>query len=241
MYRNPQQVDLKPLNNSVSLCIPNVPYSDIIRIKDNTLDIPAFLPIMEYIDKLSYIEECLDQVLDNTTLPLILSGPKEMTAQMKIIDAKLSDKHHHRYITDKNAVNPTIQAFDLNTQQPISNIYDLRLKYRAECYSSLGIYTVNEKSERMVTDEVSILNDITDLVYEDAKDSRKEAIDELNKRGGFHIEFVESRLVNHQATSTENANETKEDVKAQVSAIKEVAPDAIPSTNSVFNVEGSKK
>ena len=30
MYRNPQQVDLKPLNNSVSLCIPNVPYSDII-------------------------------------------------------------------------------------------------------------------------------------------------------------------------------------------------------------------
>src|SRR5574344_39889 len=239
-YTRPKFVTLKPVNKDIPLQLKNVPYSDVIRIKDNTMDIPAFLPILEYINKMTYIEECLDSVLDNTTLPLVLSGPKEMINDMKAVDSKMSNKHHHRYIQDKNAVNPEIKAFSIDTQQDIDKIYDLRLKYRAEGYSSLGIYTINEKAERMLMDEVSILNDITDLTYQDAVLCRQEAIDSLNKKANMSIKLVEARKVSHDNKTDENASKIKKETEVQVKAIKDIAPEAVPSANSAFKVGGSK-
>lgn len=236
IYEQPEYVNLTALNGS--RMETSVPYKDIIRIKDNVLDLIAFLPISEYIRKISYLENCLMVITNNASLPLVLTGNKKSMIELKAIANKIGLKQP--YIYGDNKLTEEVQTFDIPVPVSPLDIYDLMKKYKNECLSSFGIYSVEEKRERIVTQELVNQNDYTDFIYQERKMCRDEAIKELSRRSGVEIEIIEAYDINFQEGVEEKAEAIKATTEAQGEAIKKVEPDALISAGTFTSI-GSKK
>ena len=177
LYFRPKFVNLMTLKGeSVAT---NVPWEDIILVKDNKMDVIPFLCINDYLFKIQRIEDTIFKVLNNATLPLALVGSKKLAAQFKTIAKKLSN--NEPFVAGDDQLVDAVKAFNIDVPVQPLDIYELKQKYKNECLSSLGIYSVEEKRERIVTQELVNQNDYTDFVYQDAKTERARFVAELNK------------------------------------------------------------
>ena len=223
MYFKPDVVEVLALNgrNLAS----SVPYKDLILVRDNTMDIVPFLVVQDYIKKISYLEDKMDKMVNIATFPVGIVGDKKIANQLKLIAKELCG--NNPCITGSDQIMDTVKSFDIKLPYNPLDIYELKNKYRNECMASLGIYSVEEKRERMIDKEVSVHNDYTDYVYNNALEERKRFVAELNKIGDFKIELVETYEVNRQADIDEEAEKAGAIVKAQAEALKSVDPDAL--------------
>lgn len=222
IYWKPDKVNLMALNG---MHLQNdVPYKDIILVKDNPLDIIPFLVIEDYISKLITIEDDTFKIASLATLPAVLSGNKKQAAALKKIAQELGTKN--AFITGDDTITDSLKSFNINLPISPLDLYDLRRKYRNECLSSLGIYAVEEKRERIVTQELKNQNDYTDYVYQMSKKCRQDFVNALNKTGEFNIKLIENRIITKQANIYEQAKLAGDKVKAQAEAIKKVDPSA---------------
>lgn len=217
-YLKPTKVNLIAFNGES--IATEVPYKDIILVKDNSMDIIPFICVHEYIMYIKKIENSLLKVLDVASLPLALVGTKKMASQLKSIANKLGNSDP--YIVGDDTLIDTVKGFGINVPVNPLDIYELKSKYRNECFSSLGIYSVDEKRERIVTQELVNQNDYTDFVYQDAKIQRQYFVDMLNKIDqSLDIELVEAYEVNVKETVKDDAYKAKEIAKAENSVTKE--------------------
>ena len=217
-YLRPTKVNLLAFNGET--IATDVPYEDIILVKDNSMDIIPFICVNEYILYIKKIENSLLKVLDVASLPLALVGTKIMASQLKAIATKLGNSDP--YIVGDDTLIDTVKGFGINVPVNPLDIYDLKSKYRNEFFSSLGIYSVDEKRERIVTQELVNQNDYTDFVYQDAKLQRQYFVDMLNKLDpSLNIELIESYDVNVKETIEDDAYKAKEIAKAENIANKE--------------------
>lgn len=141
----------------------NVPYKDIILVRDNYMDIPPFACIYDYLKYITKIERSMVKVLRNVTLPLVIVGPKSAVNQMKALNNEL-DTDKPRVIADAN-ISDSIKSFGIDISVNPLDIYVLKQKYRNELLASLGIYTADEKRERVQAAEIASQNDATDFNY----------------------------------------------------------------------------
>lgn len=169
-YLIPETVTLRTLKGDTIKS--DVPYSEIVLVRDNDLDVPPFLCILEYLSKIDKIERTMFKVLRNACLPLLITGTKKQVSQLKLLDEAF-DSDKPSVIGDDKLIDG-VKAFNISLDVPPGDIFDLRTKYRNELLSSLGIYGLDSKRERMVTGEVSAMNDYTDMVYQAAKLPRQE-------------------------------------------------------------------
>ena len=220
-YNHSDKVDVKTLNGQY---VGEYDYDDIIILKDNALDIPVFLTLWEYIDKLQYIESVEQKVLQNCTLPLALIGNKKQANQLKAVAQQLGVTTP--YIIGDDTILDQVRSFDINVPISPLDIYDLRRKWHNEALSSIGIYSVEEKRERIVTQELVNQNDYTDFVYSARMNYRRDAINELNKRSGGHIKFVEMYDINYYDSVKDEAFKEKELSKGQAQGEIEGNPNA---------------
>lgn len=209
-YNHSDKVNINTLNGK---SIGEYSYKDIIIIKDNALDIPTFLTLMEYIQKIQYIEQVENKVLNNTTLPLLLVGNKKQANGLKQIASQLGVPSP--YIIGDDTVLDQVRSFDIDVPISPLDIYDLRRKWLNEALSSIGIYSVEEKRERIVTQELVNQNDYTDFVYSARMNYRRNAIQELNKRAGTSIKFVEMYDINYYDSVKDEAFKEKELAKGE--------------------------
>lgn len=63
--------------------------------------------------------------------------------------------------------------------------------YKANALASMGIYSADEKKERLITNEVQAQNDYTDYVYQGMVEQRKQFIQGVKDKWGIDIELVE--------------------------------------------------
>lgn len=190
-YLKPDYVDLLAINGETIKT--NVPYKDIILVKDNSLDIIPFIPMVEYIRKIEQCDTAVFKALNVSCLPLVISGNKKIAKQATEVAKKLGSTE--AFILGDDTMLDVVKAFDIDVKVNPLDIYELKTKYKNECVASLGIYTVEQKKERKIVSEVNSQNEYTDSIYMDAKTVRQQMVDMLNKITGYNIELIETKRV----------------------------------------------
>ena len=198
-YWKPKKVNVLALNGMT--VASNVPFQDIVLVRDNKMDLMPFLVIQEYMDKISYIEDKLFKQLNIATLPVVLAGNKKQATAMKMTAQKLGYKDP--FIVADDSVVDSVKSFDIRlTISPI-DIYTVKRKYMNECIASLGIYSPEEKGERLLVDEIASQNDYTDFIYTEAVNERKRFVEECNKMFGTNIQLKETYMLNFKQSVEE--------------------------------------
>ena len=201
IYMKPTHVDLMALNGDP--IADGVPYEDIVIVRDNALNIIPFIPMVEYIRKMQRIDNSIFKILNVAALPLAFVGNKKAANSLKTIAGKIVEGQDPVVVGD-DAMVESVKAFDMDVKINPLDVYELKTKFKNECLSSIGIYTVEEKKERKIVSEVASQNDFTDHVYQDMKTQRLSFIEELNKRdSSLGLELVETYTLNFEDTVEE--------------------------------------
>lgn len=204
-YLKPEKVDLYALNGE-PLGI-QVKYDDIVPFRDNRMDIPPFINIITYIDKLIEIERTLSMNIKLLRLPVFFTGTREQVAQLNKLVQKI-DNFEPFAITDKKLAD-TIKGTDIKMPYSPLDTFSLLEKYQEKCVSSIGIYSTDRKRERLVTAEIEANNDYVDLVYQDMLNERKSCLEESNKKFGTNMKLIESYVIIKEEDNNLEADKAK--------------------------------
>ena len=169
------------------------------------MDIIPFITINEYICKINKVEQTVFKTLAIASLPIALVANKKMGKQLNEIAKQLGNSNP--LIVGDDSLMDIVKGFNIDVPVSPLDIYELKQKYRNECLSSLGIYSVEEKRERIVTQELVNQNDYTDFVYQDAKMERERLVKQLNERDpSLELRLIETYEVNVKETIKEDAH-----------------------------------
>ena len=202
----PTKVNLLALNGKPIAY--DVPYKDIILCRDNTMDIIPFITLNAWIGKIIETEQTLDIVLTVARLPLMVVGEKEETAQLKQLIKKTLGGHEPLIATAKG-FGKKIEQFDIDLKIDPIKIREIIDWYKSRALSSVGIYTVDEKRERIVTAEVQANNDFDNFVYTEMKKEREDFVKQLNEKYQCNIELEEIYEINFKEEVKLKREETK--------------------------------
>ena len=190
-YLKPRTVNLVALNGQT--IATNVPYEDIILVRDNSLDIIPFICMIEYIRKIEECDTAVFKALKVATLPLVIVGSKKLANQANAVAKKLGSPE--AFIFGDDMLADGVKSFDIDINIDPLDVYELKTKYKNECISSLGIYTIEQKKERKIVSEVASQNEYTDSIYMDAKTNRTNCFEEVKERWGVDVTVIETKRV----------------------------------------------
>ena len=205
-YLKPKTVNIIALNGQP--IATNVPYEDIILVRDNACDIIPFIPMVEYITQVQRIDDTIFKILNTLSLPIVIAGNKKLTNQLKETAKKLGSSDP--YIVGDDQLVDTVKMFNIDMPINPADIYLLKTKYKNELLASIGIYSVEEKRERKIVSEVASQNDYTDHIYMDMLTQRRQFVDKLNEKYGLNIVLKES----YKETVKESVKEALEMARA---------------------------
>ena len=220
-YCKPTHVDLLTLKGDTVAM--GYPYDKVILVKDNAIGIIPYVCINEYLVKVQRIDDTTFKVLNNCSLPLAVVGNKKAVNQLKSIAGKLGVKDP--FIIGDDTIIDTVKSFDIKVPVSPLDLFTLKNKYRNELLSSLGIYSLEQKRERLVVSEISSQNDYTDFIYQDCKTQRQAFVDALNKLDpSLNIKLIEVYDINKEEVADEKADLTYKVEKAKIDANPEELP-----------------
>ena len=182
----------------------SVPYKDIILVRDNSMDIIPWICLVEYIQKIEKIDTSLFKVLNIASLPLALVGNKKIAKQLQETAKKLGSTD--AFIVGDDTIMDNLKGFNIDVPINPLDIYELKTKYKNECLASIGIYSVEQKKERKIVNEVRSQNDYTDRIYMDMKTQRQAFVEALNKADpSLGIELIETKDIITEESIAEDA------------------------------------
>lgn len=195
-YMLPDKVDLVFLNGNP--IANNVPFKDIVRVRDNLLDIPPILWLMEYFEELHNVENTLNKVLDVLKLPCVFSGTEKNIASFKTLIKKALNFEPFA-VGDKQAVD-AFNQFNIDMPVKLDEYISVYKNYKNMALESIGISgTETQKRERLLVGEVESQSEYKNLTYTDFKRVQDKWIKECNEKLGTNFKLVET-LVEYQAT-----------------------------------------
>lgn len=167
-----------------------IPYDDIVVMRDNRLDIIPFLSILEYIDKMKQIEDTLFTNLIWLKLPAVFTGDKTSLASFKKLFMKLTN-FEPLTVADKQLVD-SFQQFDIKLPYDLESMLEIYKNYRNFGIQSFGVSGIeSQKRERLLVGEVESQSEYISFTYNSRKKQRQEAIDEVNRKWGYKIKLIE--------------------------------------------------
>lgn len=211
LYWKPVTVDL--LTISGRPLAYNVPYQDIVLVRDNDMDIIPFLTLNSWLDKIIDAEKTLDILIRLVRFPTILTGTKEQATMLKQLLVK--NINYEGFVVGARGMENCLQQFDIKLPVQLMEMYELIEKYRNMALASIGIYGVDNKRERVVTQEIISNNDYVDFVYQGMLNQRKLWIKQANEKWGLNIVIKESYNINKLADYKLEAKGTEMSAKAE--------------------------
>lgn len=187
LYWKPTTVDFYALNGKY---LGQVEYSALILARDNQTDIIPFLTLSGWINKIITLEKTLDILTILIRLPTLFTGDKAQAAQLKTLFKKTLD--FEGFVFGDKSLKDTVEQFDIHLPATLDEVYQQMEKYKNYALNSIGIYSVNEKRERIVTSEIQAQNDYADFVYQGMLNQRQQFVNLLNSTYGYNIKLVES-------------------------------------------------
>ena len=199
LYWLPEYVDLLALNGKT--IATKVPFKDLVLVKDNKLDLPPFLWLMEYFDKMNNIENTLMKNIDLLKLPAVFTGnEKTVTSFNNLINKALGFKPFA--VTDK-MISESFKQFDIKLPCTLEEQMSMYKNYKNMCLESIGISgTETQKRERLLVSEVESQSEYKNLNYTDFKNCQLDWIDEYNAKFGKSVKLVEN-LVDYRESEIE--------------------------------------
>lgn len=211
-YMLPTKVNLVFLNGTP--LATDVDYNDIVRVRDNLLDIPPILWLYEYFDELHNVENTLNKVLDVLKLPCVFSGTeKNITSFKNLIKKALNFEPFA--IGDKQSVD-AFNQFNIDMPVKLDEYISVYKNYKNMALESMGISgTETQKRERLLVGEVESQSEYKNLTYFDFKRVQEKWIRECNEKFGTDIRLVET-LVEYQVSEMERrVTEVEQTTKAE--------------------------
>ncbi len=205
-YWKPSYVTLVAFNG-VTIAT-NVPYDDIVLLRDNRMDIIPFLTLNSWIDLVIEMERTLRINVILLRLPMLFKGDKNQVATLKQMIKKATNFEPFA-IVDKKLGNDIIEPDKFELPCSLQELYDLIEKYRNLALSSIGIYASDTKRERLITAEINATNDMVDFVYQGMIEERQRAIKEVNEKWGYDIKITENYIINKKDENKLEAEKAK--------------------------------
>ena len=205
-YMLPSKVDLVFLNGEH--LATGVDYNDIVRVRDNQLDIPPILWLMEYFSELHNVENTLNKVLDVLKLPCTFIGNEKTVTSFKSLIKKALNFEPFA-VVDKQAVD-AFNQFNIDMPVKLDEYISVYKNYKNMALESIGISgTETQKRERLLVGEVESQSEYKNLTYTDFKREQNKWIDACNKKFGTKFRLVET-LVEYQDTELDRRIEEAE-------------------------------
>lgn len=188
LYNIPTTVDLMSISGQPIAF--NVPFEDIVLIRDNNMDIPPITYIAEYIEKMQSIENTLFSNLELLKLPAVFTMDKKLLSSFnKLVENAINYKPMALADTQ---IADSFKQFDVKFPVQPESVLELWKNYRNFTLQSMGIAgTDTQKRERLLVGEVQSQEEYTDYIYEEMKYIREKWIDEMNEKFGTHIKLIE--------------------------------------------------
>lgn len=194
---------------------------DIVLIKNNILSQPSYDFINRYADILGNIEKTKQINLNGLKTPIhITANEMDLTTLREIYRQYKGDEPV--IVTMKQFDTESFKVFKTDVPYLLDKLQEEKNVNLSEALNFIGISTIQDKKERMVTDEVNAKNQFTDICLSMFLDPRKEAIQKINDkfRGTkdfvgnefteieLHLaEYVKFEVDNYPKDKEENVNE----------------------------------
>ena len=193
-YMLPDKVDLIFLNGKT--VATGVDFKDIVRVRDNLMDIPPILWLAEYFDELHNVENTLNKVLDVLKLPAVFVGNEKTVTSFKSLIKKALNFEPFA-VGDKQMVD-AFNQFNIDMPVKLDEYISVYKNYKNMALESIGISgTETQKRERLLVGEVESQSEYKNLTYVDFRNCQNKWIEEVNKKFGVSISLVET-LVEYQ-------------------------------------------
>ena len=141
LYWKPVKVDLFTLSGQP--LATNVPYEDIVLIRDNTLDIIPFITMESWINKIIEMEKTLGILVKLIRFPTVLTGDKTEVAMLKQMLKKNIDCEG--FVIGSKVSGNRLQQNDIKLPCDVDDMFNLIDKYKNLALGSIGVYGVEEK------------------------------------------------------------------------------------------------
>ena len=211
-YMLPDKVDLVFLNGAP--LATGIDYKDIVRVRDNLLDIPPILWLSEYFAELHNVENTLNKVLDVLKLPCVFTGNEKTVTSFKNLIKKALNFEPFA-VGDKQMVD-AFNQFNIDMPVKLDEYISVYKNYKNMALESMGISgTETQKRERLLVGEVESQSEYKNLTYVDFKRVQDKWIKECNEKLGTKIRLVET-LVEYQVSEMERrVEEAKKTAEAE--------------------------
>ena len=211
-YMLPDKVDLVFLNGTP--LATGVDYKDIVRVRDNLLDIPPILWLSEYFSELHNVENTLNKVLDVLKLPCVFTGNEKTVTSFKNLIKKALNFEPFA-VGDKQMVD-AFNQFNIDMPVKLDEYISVYKNYKNMALESMGISgTETQKRERLLVGEVESQSEYKNLTYVYFKRVQEKWIKECNEKLGTKIRLVET-LVEYQVSEMERrVEEAKKTAEAE--------------------------
>ncbi len=212
IYYLPIKVELFALNGK-SLAT-DVPYKEIVVVRDNNLDLIPCMWLFEYFEKMNNIERTLMKNVDLLKLPAIFKGDEKTVSSFNAIIQKALDFKPFA-VGDPQIAN-NFEQYDIKIPVSFEEQMSLFKNYKNMALESIGISgTETQKRERLLSTEVESQSEYKNLVYTDFKNTQLDWIEEYNKKFGKNVELVETYVDFKDSEMELTAKETELVSKAE--------------------------
>ena len=193
-YMLPSKVDLVFLNGTT--VATGVDFKDIVRVRDNLMDIPPILWLAEYFDELHNVENTLNKVLDVLKLPAVFTGNEKTVTSFKNLIKKTLNFEPFA-VGDKQMVD-AFNQFNIDMPVKLDEYISVYKNYKNMALESIGISgTETQKRERLLVGEVESQSEYKNLTYIDFRNCQLSWIEELKEKYNEDVTLVET-LVEYQ-------------------------------------------
>lgn len=167
-------------------------WSNGVLVYDNRMR-RSLLPSIELFSKrLANIERTIDMNVFQQRRPYILTAPQERVNDLSNMAKQLSGFEPMILGYDSLVSDYGVKAEVLPLEVPFiaEQLQTVEQNIWRDIYRLLGIESIHEKGDRLITSEVNALSQPSELMALDPLNARREAADKLNARFGLNIKVV---------------------------------------------------
>ena len=157
-------------------------YKDVIWIKNNAYCMPTSFWIWKYCDRIAHIERVMDINIDAQKTPYIIETTPEMQFSVKNLFKKIKEMSEVIFTNSSaGGIREKVKVLDLNAPYLVDKLYAQKQNEFNDALNFIGINTIDEKRERLITGEAEIAEDLTEKFTNLFESPRRKAVDQFNK------------------------------------------------------------
>lgn len=158
---------------------------NFIWIKNNAMCMPTFVWLRKYCDRISHIERVMDLNIDAQKTPYIIESTPEIHLSVKNVFKKIRDMSEVIFTNaNKGGIRDKVKVLNLNAPYLVDKLYAQKQNEYNDALTLLGINTIDEKRERLITGETEVSSELTENYIDIFYSSRRIAYDTFIEREG---------------------------------------------------------